>query len=137
MLRVLFGRSLLKEGKDSDLVLDGLLSCGLRFLLHLHKRLYGQMCLIRRFFVSRNMRGWVPLDRVLEVYRTVVRVVFITDFRFTHWFKQIPDFALKTARNKPQKKGCHTRDNLPKRKKESLLDSLPSVTPTGLKPVTF
>jgi len=29
--------------------------------------------------------------------------VFIGIFRFTHWFKQIPDFAVKTARNKMRK----------------------------------
>ena len=53
------------------------------------------------------MRGWVPLDRVLEVYRTVVRVVFITDFRFKHWFKQIPISPWKPSETS-HKKGCRT-----------------------------
>jgi hypothetical protein len=29
--------------------------------------------------------------------------VFIGIFRFTHWFKQIPDFAVKTTENKMRK----------------------------------
>ena len=41
--------------------------------------------------------------------------VFIGIFRFTHWFKQIPDFAVKTTENKMRKNrlqvasGCKQR----------------------------